>query len=227
MLGSEPMKLRSSVHRAVALLALLCAVGLAPAARAMEFAFVPIDARDWCRRTCPVAVAADGSIELDSAARFEAFVAAVDRGDGVLVFLNSSGGNVVGAMRLGQAFRRMKADVAIASQAFDAQGAVRMGAGRCLSACVYAFMGGVRRVAPNGASVGIHRMYSDSPGGLFGLGSERSHDDGSLLDLVAHYAQKMGVSGDLVRVAEKYDSGTMHILTRDEIDRWKLASDRY
>ena len=211
----------------IALLEGLCAAGPSSSAQAMKFTFVPVSARDWCTRSCPVAIAASGLIELETAAQLEALLAAIDPNDGVLVFLNSTGGSVVGAMQLGQVFRRVKADVAIANQAFDAQGRVQIGPGRCLSACVYAFMGGERRMAPLDASIGIHRMYSDSSRSVFDHGGERLYDDGSLLGIVVQYAHRMGVSSDLVRAAEKYDSGTMHILTRDEIHRWNLLSGRH
>ena len=70
-----------------------------------------------------------------------------------VVLLDSQGGYVIASMELGRVFRRIGAATVVANQ--------------CLSACVYAFMGGVKRVAPRGALLGIHRMFAEKSQGLF------------------------------------------------------------
>ncbi|MFM9152903.1 MAG: hypothetical protein ACKOPC_04745, partial [Methylocystis sp.] len=50
--------------------------------------------------------------------------------------------------------------------------------GRCYSACVYALMGGSRRVIPPESRVGVHRMFNYSTNFDFSEGHKKLHDLG-------------------------------------------------
>jgi len=69
---------------------------------------------------------------------------------GNLVFLNSPGGNVIAAMKIGSFLRAMKAHTAVDS-----------GDG-CSSACIFVLAGGVERSAFTGSRLGLHRPSFDS-----------------------------------------------------------------
>jgi len=144
-----------------------------------------------------------------------------------VVFLNSDGGYVVASMELGQIFRRIGAATVVARLSPSFRGSSRFMTAKCLSACVYAFMGGVKRVSPPGSVLGIHRMFANQArgGGIFGDGPvERVYDNGSMASLLANYSSRMGVSRDLIRYAEHISSQNIHVITPAELARWRLAS---
>lgn len=175
-------------------------------ARAMEFSLQSVH-DGHCGAHCPRVILAEGQIENSTPDEFLNFLRENSNNSDlhVVVLLNSSGGYVVAATELGQIFRRVGAATVVARQ--------------CLSACVYAFMGGVKRVAPRGTQLGIHRMYAnaDEPG-------SKVYDDGSMQRMLIRYAQSMGVSSDLIRFAEKISSNRLHMVSPGEMAKWRLAS---
>src|SRR5208282_3210710 len=101
--------------------------------------------------------------------------------------------------------------------------------GQCLSACVYAMMGAVRRVAPPGSEVALHRMsIVETEGeGWFGRHTTRSFADKPMVAVLARYARRMGVDPALVKTAESLPPDTMHMLTPDEMRRWSFARGQF
>jgi hypothetical protein len=101
-------------------------------------------------------------------------------------------------------------------------------AGQCLSACVYALMGAFRRVVPSESRVGLHRMAIPQPearprGVASGSGGLA---DPHLVAVLARYAARMGVDPALVWSAESLSPGVLHILSAQEIARWRLGAAR-
>lgn len=197
---------RAARSLALALGAALLCVG---SARAMEFSLQSV--RDGhCGAHCPRVILAEGQIQNSTPDEFLDFLRENSANNDlrVVVLLNSAGGYVVAATELGQIFRKVGAATVVARQ--------------CLSACVYAFMGGVKRVAPRGTQLGIHRMYAnaDEPGA-------KVYDDGSMQRMLIRYSQSMGVSADLIRFAEKISSSRLHMVTPGEMAKWRLASRRF
>jgi hypothetical protein len=78
------------------------------------------------------------------------------------ICFNSPGGSVLGGLELGRAIRKLGFRTAVCTSVPDSAGYQITAQGRCLSACVYAFLGGSTRSAGSGA-LGIHRFY-DSRG---------------------------------------------------------------
>jgi hypothetical protein len=179
-------------------------------ARAMDFRLETL-ADGRCRAHCPRVIVAEGQISNSTPNEFVDFLRenVGDRDMRTVVLLNSQGGYVVASMELGRIFRRIGAATVVSRQ--------------CLSACVYAFMGGVKRVAPRGAHLGIHRMFANSSESMFEE-SHRVYDDGSLAAMLMRYSAGMGVSRDLIRYAERISSGSIHFVTPAEMARWRLAS---
>ena len=177
-----------------------------------------------CGKTCPLVVVAAGTIDSSTPRAFETFMRDWAGEKNVVVLLDSVGGGVVAAMELGRYIRSRHYGVAVGAPASDGAGGARLGPGECFSACVYAFMGGVRRIVPDNSRLGIHRMFADvdAPLGM----TKRTFDNGSLLGVLEDYATSMNVSADLVAATENYGSDTMHILTRDELAAWKLTTPR-
>jgi hypothetical protein len=182
-----------------------------------------------CRGACPVAIVAEGQITNSTPGEFMAFLRenAANRDLRTVVFLNSEGGYVMASMELGQIFRRIGAATVVARLAPSSGQSGRFLSANCLSACVYAFMGGRKRVAPQGSALGIHRMFANQvvDPGFFGDGTlVRRYDNGSMAAHLMAYSARMGVSRELILTAEHISSSSLHLVTSSEMSRWNLAS---
>jgi hypothetical protein len=209
------------------------AAASAAAARAdqapMTFRAVILDAPS-CGSKCPEVVVADGVIEESTPQAFVAFAreASLSQKLRSVIFINSPGGNVVASMDLGKAFRRVRVAAIVAGFA-TRDGRSGPVAGQCLSACVYALMGAYRRVVPSASRVGLHRMSIVEPGAgqTRGVSNvESGLADPHLVAMLAKYAAGMGVDPALVWRAESLAPGILHILSPQEIARWRLGSSR-
>jgi hypothetical protein len=197
---------------------------------AMSFRLAKLEAHA-CGERCPTVIVADGVIEEDTPETFVAFLKSVADAPNLrdVVVLNSPGGRVVASMRLGAALRKLKAAVIVARFEND-DDLASPSSGRCMSACVYALMGGSRRVVPPASQLGIHRMSSQE--NSLGLGhmfapSATSYASADMVDALAGYAARMGVSPTVIRVAERIPPEEIHVVSQAELRRWRLASPRF
>ena len=211
----------------------------AQAADGMAFELLTIAGSAAChKRRCSGAdvradvISAQGEIGNDTAEAFSGFVQqhAGDADFRPLVVLNSPGGTVVGAMKLGLLFRQIGATVLVArAQGTEASDDLHVVSGYCMSACVYAFFGGKRRIIPPSSRLGIHRMaiYSHSFD-LFGGGESttRTYGTGELVTALSAYTKMMGVSPAAIEEAEQIEPESIHILTPAEIARWRVGTRR-
>lgn len=204
------------------------------AARADDMSFQLISLSDdgRCGSHCPAVITAEGQITDATPGEFTRFVENnLGRADlHAVIFLDSPGGKVVAAMELGRIWRRLGV-AAIVGRADASQRSVsQFLAARCLSACVYALIGAKKRVIPPGSIVGVHRMffYEGEQGPLGdGEGGRRHYDNGGMRALLSHYTGRMGVSPELIAMAEHISSDNIHILSRAEIARFNLGSARF
>jgi hypothetical protein len=212
-------------------LAMLGALFAPVAARAgsepMRFRVEPLQTAD-CGYRCPNVVVADGVIEPDTPDAFIDFAKQAAHGNNLksVLLINSPGGNVVASMEFGVKLRELGMSAIVAGYGYDG---MRAGptAGECVSACVYALMGAVKRVAPEQSRVALHRMsVSQNDASTRGhVGSvTRRYADQRLVDIVARYAQQMGVSPEVVRQAESLDADHIRMLSTGEMRRWRLAT---
>ena len=181
-----------------------------------------------CGSLCPQVIVAEGVIEPDTPATFAEFARGASNQPGLrgVVFINSPGGNVVAAMELGDEFRRLKIAAIVAgfASAGEIAGPV---SGQCVSACVYALMGAVKRVAPPTSRVALHRMALPASES-FQLTEGKSRTAGpQLVGVVVRYATRMGVNPEVVKTAESLDPGHVYELSQAEIRRWGLATSRF
>ena len=211
----------------------LAAVVVAPAAAQehgapMSFRVAPLESRE-CGRHCPDVIVADGVIEAETPQVFVNFLKSGSSDSKLrrIVFFNSRGGNVVASMVFGHILRGLR--IAGVVGRFEAAGDPGPYVGKCLSACVYALMGAVRRIAPPGSEVGLHRMsiVESEGGGFFGSHMTRSFADPPMVAVLGRYARRMGVDPALVRTAELLPPDTVHVLTREEMRRWSLATSQF
>jgi hypothetical protein len=200
------------------------ALAAAPAAQASALTFRAVEARDpiLCAPRCPVFIVAEGEIVDASADAFNAFLAARRselRGARV-VLLHSPGGRVGASLRLGEAFRTAGASVVVART-----NGVGVLPGRCYSACVYAFIGGAKRIVPKGSEIAVHRMFMYERLGADpeGPSASRVFAHPELVARLAEYARRMGVSAELVHRAEQVAPERVHVVNAQEMRRWRLA----
>jgi hypothetical protein len=211
-------------------IAMAFAVGLfAPAsawADSMTFRVEPLESGQ-CGARCPHVIVADGVIEEDTPQAFVDFLKSGNSDSQLrrIVFFNSPGGNVVASMVFGHILRELR--VAGVVGRFVQGGDAGPYTGQCLSACVYAMMGAVKRVAPPGSEVALHRMsiVENESGGWGGPAhATRSFADAPMVAVLQRYARRMGVDPALVRAAESLPPDSVHILSRAEMRRWAFAT---
>jgi hypothetical protein len=194
----------------------------------MSFQVVSAGNPAQCGAACPQVISAEGQISDQTPGVFRAFISEhYNRGNlHAVVLLDSYGGKVLAAMELGRLFRQVGAAVIVAQ---TGSGSAFAG-GRCFSACVYALMGGKKRVIPVESQAGVHRMvaYGDTYDSRFYDGAPlRRLDNGTVASVLARYCASMGVNPALIALAEHTSPDGLHILSRSEIARWNLARARF
>ncbi len=208
----------------------------ARAAEPMSFSLSTITIAVPCRRHCEreasaEVISAHGEITNDTADEFLGFLGEHVH-DGQLrpvVLIHSPGGTVVGAMQLGMVFRKIGAAVIVARSVEDADSErTHIIPGACMSACVYAFFGGIKRVVPPVSRLGIHRMaiYEQAHDPAGGSVRIRSFGTDEIVGALSSYTKLMGVNPAVIDYAEQISPESIHIVTPKEIMRWKLGSPR-
>ena len=227
--------MKLGLRRAAALCALSLGLCAAPAAFAqtMSFKLVPVGDPSQCRGQCLELIAAEGEITDATPKAFVDFISANlgDRRIRSVVLFHSPGGDVRASMQLGLMLRKIGAATVVArangSQEILA-GQSGITAGRCYSACVYALMGGKKRVIPPGSRIGIHRAYTV----VYSRYPARENngvkvDPGTTGAIIARYSDTMGISRDLIATAQKTLPDDIHIATTQEIARWRLGTSKF
>jgi hypothetical protein len=193
--------------------AVFCLLSLSSQAAAKRMTFLETGTGGNCN-DCEFIIA-DGDIAIDSVDDFRAVA-------GKRVLLNSQGGSLEGAIALGEEFRKRGVRVTVtAAERRDGEPWYdETMKGNCLSACVYAFFGGVERDVPAESSLGIHAFADEVPDGnaitpmytrLELTAVQR------LTGVLLEYTQRMGVDPLVINWAAKQDNNGMRILTPDEM----------
>lgn len=160
-------------------------------------------------------IIADGDISIDSVDDFRAV-------GGSRVLLNSKGGSLEGAIALGEEFRKRGVIVTIstAEQRDGGPWFDETSKGECLSACVYAFFGGIERRVPAESSLGIHAFADEAPDETANAPIYTRLELTAvqrLTGVLLEYTQRMGVDPLVINWAAKQDNSGMRILTPDEM----------
>jgi hypothetical protein len=214
----------------VALLTVAIPALPAKAGEPMSFRLVPLEESSRCGSNCAQVIAADGEIIDSTPGQFLAFVRGNLQGNvRSVVFLNSPGGKVVASMELGRVFRQLGVAAVVARVRQGERDSAHFAAAHCFSACVYALMGGRKRVIPPQSQVGIHRMFQyeggfDPAGGTTTV--RRRYDDGNMHAMLSRYSSSMGISSGLIDYDERTSTENVHVLSKAEIARWRLGTSR-
>lgn len=184
-----------------------------------------------CSSDCPQIITAQGEIVESTPGAFLEFLQHSGRTQPhTVVLLDSPGGRVVASMQLGSMLRQIGAAVIVARPAEQSSRTGDLLAGRCYSACVYALMGGRKRVVPPQSRVGVHRMFNyemtPNPAGGEPLRT-RSYDSGHMRAKLMRYSHKMGVSDNLIAFAERTSADRLYVLSPADISRWRLGSGKF
>lgn len=194
----------------------------------MTFEMMPVGDPARCGKNCLQVIVAEGEIADRTPQDFIDFIRKNLRDKRLrsVVFLHSPGGRVVASMKLGTALRQAGAATVVARPQLAPNGEVRFTAGRCFSACVYALMGGKKRVIPPPSMVGIHRMFAfeASADDTGRRDQQRVFAPQDVVARLADYSGMMGVSRELIYTAERINSDNIRIVSPAEIQKWKLGS---
>jgi hypothetical protein len=202
------------------------------------FDTVRVTAGPACRPDCPVVIVASGDIALDTPDRFSDFLrrSAVPGQTRNVVLVHSAGGNVAGALRLGQIWRQLGTTVIVArpvgaTSIFDpdAGRARGLAPAHCASACVFALMGARRRIIPDRSLVAVHqthRIFFERDAADMTRVVRRVVGSDAISDQLRAYARAMGVRTELVSLAQSTPPTRIRVLSKAEMRRFGLANTR-
>jgi hypothetical protein len=205
----------------------------------MTFQAVPLQDPATCAPRCAHAIEARGTIRRGTPQVFAQFLRdnepAMRAGQlRSVVLIDSPGGEVAGSMLLGMMFRELGVTV-IVGRSPRAAGADRrrgmdmtVAAGTCYSACVYALVGGRARVVPPVSRVGVHEMHrrADIVAQMFEGRPEVSPATRGAVASLDQYIRRMGVSPDLVALAQSVPHDRIHRLSERELRRYRVVAGR-
>jgi hypothetical protein len=188
-------------------------------------------------------VVADGDIEPDTASKLEQFLTQNHVPINAELWLTSRGGNLDGGLQMGEVIRSHRLHTNVASDAkvekistppTEVEATFRTYPSYCISACTFAFLGGVERSIVPGSTYRVHQasMECRDPGqAAVGQSaaiptcpnaaqaiSDIQHMFG---DLVA-YAQKMGVDPAFLKEMVSVDPSNTKSLSEDQMRHYKI-----
>lgn len=192
-------------------------------AQAMTFSLARLQGNGACGAQCPLVIFANGQITADSPEQFALFLKNTPGISKVrsAVMLNSPGGQVVGALKLGLIWKELNITTLVAEPVTDADGnATAIRPARCYSACAYALMGARTRVVPEGSQVGIHRMHSfsyqrDPAENRFERNTIFAPSD--QVEVLRRYSRLVGGDPRVVDLAEAVAPTSIRVLTQAEM----------
>jgi hypothetical protein len=174
-------------------------------------------------------IAAEGEIVEASPSRLAKFLKANPRAEGLVVRINSDGGDLAASMDLGRLIRERGLKTAVSRTVFEPKApkdrlSARWTKGACASACTYAFLGGVERSVDENSRLGVHQFYSDAPRGR-GAGRGSFAVAQTAINDLGVYMADMGVGGSLILAAAATSPVNMHWLTREELESYHAVTD--
>lgn len=208
----------SNFFRAVVVATFACASAAAMAQRLSQS--MTFTMHDPCgggnAASCGPVIVGIGTIDARTPARFRAAYKALATRDNLI--LVSSGGSLAAGIALGREIRASAMGtravntfteaIPKSSISFDHDIKVLFDHGKCLSACAYAFLGGVKRSVESDGVLGVHQFRTIGPA------LERIERGAQVtMASLQLYVQEMGVSTDFLTVASVTAPEEMFMLT--------------
>jgi len=154
---------------------------------------------------CQKMVVAQGLINKESYAQFKEFTK--DLPAGTWIVLTSPGGNLMNGMQMGAHIREKRFNTTI--------GNTDHSPADCLSACAYAFLGGLTRTLPANSRLGLHQFR--------GLDNAISTEDTQKLStILAKYIDAMGIDRRILDIAQMTSANQVSVLTPEQIKQFKI-----
>ena len=125
------------------------------------------------------------------------------------VSLNSQGGDLATAMRMGRYIRQLEFDTQVRDDA------------RCLSSCVFILAAGLSKTVSGGNVVGIHRPYRTAVGSVSREEATKKYQE--LADTVFAYFDEMHLPRSLPEQMLRIPTSEMTMLTFEEVQRFGLV----
>jgi hypothetical protein len=200
------------MKRILSLPAFAAVLAIGAAAAPMQFSLTGIDHH----------ISASGDITAGTPAAFERFMDSIRGNWQPVVALNSTGGNLLAALELGEAIRKHGLNTYVGGIYRNAQRDVQnlMEYGECDSACVWVFAGGVRRTLDSEAgTIGVHQFAPAKPEA--GDGAVAQY----LMVVVGRYLDEMGVNRGVLDVAALTAPETIQPVPFAAAARLRLATD--
>lgn len=200
-----------------------------------------------CGLPCTDFIVADGTIAITSS--FSYLIAQKKLGARMVpVLLDSPGGNLLGADGLAAMFRRLGATVIVSRARVRRCGAglatpcnaedeaagvkvfdVAPNRAECESGCPFALMGGVKRIVPEGARIGLHAPELDEStvlGGAMLAVDPKAKEAAAETDYedMASIARAMGVDVAIVTRALKTPHNKMEYISQADMTAYRLVT---
>ena len=169
---------------------------------------------------CQTMVIAEGSIDKDTVAQFRSFTQTLPAG--TWIAFTSPGGSLVAGMQLGSVIRERRFNTTITNTDYAGNS--------CLSACAYAFLGGLNRLVPSTSRYGLHQFRGTQKE----LGDA---DTQKLSAILANYMDRMGVDRRLLDIAQLTSAERVTLLSpaqtklyrvdnlgQSPLPRWRLET---
>ncbi|MDM8566403.1 hypothetical protein QUF74_12240 [Candidatus Halobeggiatoa sp. HSG11] len=194
-------------------------------------------------------IAAIGVIEEDTPEKFKQSIA-----DGTKIVLHSPGGNLVAGIKLGRQIRTQRLNTFIANSINNPENRGPSGGnphndfapGKCLSACAYAFLGGVDRIANidkknwgmfyhgmENSKIGFHKFYNDAE-----ITKAISAKQANLLikfslthaqfisGLIVSYMVDMGIDANFISLINGNESNDIIYFSDTVLKKYNVINDR-
>lgn len=201
----------TAIRHAAAILAIPVVLVATPAA-AQSSATMQFELASNGGASCCEWITAEGVITKQTPDDFKAFLKEWKKWgslEGSTVRLNSPGGNLIAGMQLGELFRNGRFSTEVGSTITSTE--KRFGnlppvstktAGVCMSACAYAFLGGVNRSARAG-EVGFHQFSSAPPanGTPTPSAADSASEAQAITGMLAEYLKEMDIDPEVLALA--------------------------
>jgi hypothetical protein len=188
--------------------------------------------KSHCVSTCNGLIAAVGVITSDTPREFAEFANGRDL-KGSTIVLDSSGGSVLDAIKLGQQWRDLdvmtSVGIVTTTQTSARVSSEVFPGGYCESMCVFLLLSGKTRYVPEGAHVRVHQIWMGDRAEDAKAANYVAQDVMIIerdVGRLAKYAFEMGATGDLLALALSVPPWEpLHELTAAELRQTNLVTD--
>lgn len=227
----------------------------------MQIALVR-SAKADCKPDCSEWIAAQGSIEAETPARLRAVLRQLN-GRKLPILLASYGGSAEAAYAMGREIRKAGLDTGVAATRFEAppekgrskpplwlEGRADGYLTICASACSFVLAGGMQRVVPPTAMIGVHQLtlkttrtrterfyrvlyreddHSEISRRLVRQTSSvrttlKGYPTGQVVKTVARYLAEMGIDPSFIELTSAVPASSIRVLLRSELSQTRIAT---